>query len=322
MTALRERTYPADPAAAALSLFLQWFGAHYARSTALLGTAAPAEGVISATVSVGRRWDMAVVVANTLAADATLAFEAARAAVEQRLDRAALSVALWLPRDAQLPLAEPALSTLALAVEVARPVDAGRREMVVPVPLYLRRVSNTGSVVTVLGGLSAHWAQFTNRVPGSFQLNALELHRLPASEDERAALAERIVLAAGQPEADESQVIPADDAWTVTDLPGGRSAVIGTPRPDNDSGAAALRRNLRALLRQAAAARDIDASAHALVVLGAATYAEEEKLSWAMRGMDPTLYAGFDIIAVVADGLVRPLLQPQPRVLPWDAPLG
>jgi hypothetical protein len=37
--------------------------------------------------------------------------------------------------------------------------------------------------------------------------------------------------------------------------------------------------------------------------------------------MDPTLYAGFDILAVIADGVVKPILQPGRSVLPWDAPL-
>ena len=59
----------------------------------------------------------------------------------------------------------------------------------------------------------------------------------------------------------------------------------------------------------------------ALVVLGASTYAQEEKLSWALRGMDPALYAGYDILVVVADGVLKTILQPQRQTLPWDAPL-
>ena len=59
-----------------------------------------------------------------------------------------------------------------------------------------------------------------------------------------------------------------------------------------------------------------------LVVIGASTYAEEEKLSLALRGMDPMLYAGYDILAIATDGRVKTVLQPQRQTLPWDAPLG
>ena len=38
--------------------------------------------------------------------------------------------------------------------------------------------------------------------------------------------------------------------------------------------------------------------------------------------MDPSLFAGYDILVVVADGVVKPVLQPQRQTLPWDAPLG
>lgn len=88
-----------------------------------------------------------------------------------------------------------------------------------------------------------------------------------------------------------------------------------------DPADAALRRNLRVLLRQAAPLLSEKRDARALVVLGAATYADEEKLSWALRGMDPGLYAGYDIIAVVADGMVKLLLKPGPSTLPWDLQL-
>ena len=36
----------------------------------------------------------------------------------------------------------------------------------------------------------------------------------------------------------------------------------------------------------------------------------------ALRGMSPATYGGVDLIALVADGAVRQLLQP--RSLPWE----
>ncbi len=317
-----DRSYPSEPAEAARALFLLWFGSHYARST----TAESEElddGLLRCRVTVGRRWSVELFVVDTLTAASDLAFESARAAVERRLDEAELPVALWVPRGAALPTIEPGLSDLAAAIESATANDDGRAEIRRPVEVNLRRVGTSGSVVTVLGGLSSHWAQFTNKVPGSFQLQSAEIHRLPADEGERDMLMQRIVSAAGQPDIDEGRRIPAVDAWTANLGDFGRAYVLGVPGEEGDESAAALRRNLRILLKRAADVPPLDGTdARALLVLGAATYADDEKLSWSLKGMDPRLYASFDIMAVAADGVVKPLLQPARGSLPWDAPLS
>jgi hypothetical protein len=318
---VESRTYPADRAGAALRIFLEWFGRRFARSARLEEFQATG-GVARAAVLVGRQWRLDLDIVDSLHPEASMAFEAARAAVEQRLDQAGHSIVLWAPRGAALPAEEPGLSRLLLALDAATGLDDGRLEVRRTVNLYLRRVTNSGSVVTILGGLAGHWAEFTNRVPGSFQLNSTELLRLPQSSEERQVLMDRIVAAAGQPLADETQVIEAEDAWTATRLPSGGSCVLGTPREESDEQAAALRRNLRALLREAAATAPPAGSARFLLLLGAATYAEGEKLSWAVRGMDPALYAGYDALVVLADGVVKPLLEPPRGSLPWDAPLA
>ena len=105
------------------------------------------------------------------------------------------------------------------------------------------------------------------------------------------------------------------------DLGAGQSCVLGTPAPENEEWSASLRRNLRRLLKEAEPNFRIPADARALVVLGASTYAGEEKLSLSLRGMDPALYAGYDILVVMADGVLKTILQPQRQTLPWDAPL-
>ncbi len=315
---MASRDYPADPNDAALRLFLRWFGGSYARS-ASVSRFDSGEGTATGEVLVGRQWNLALSVANTLAPETDVAFEAGRAAIEQRLDAINRSVALWVPRGAPLPAYEPALSKLVLALQAARTLEDGRTEIRQPVELFLRRTATKGSVITILGGLSASWAQFTNRVPGTFQLNSSQLYRLPTSEEDRSALAERIVTAAAQPDVDDTVVVLAEDAWTANDLDEGGSCVLGTPRPETDEQSAILRRNFRALLKQASPTLEVKADARALIVLGAATYAAEEKLTWALRGMDPGLYAGYDIIAVITDGVVKPLLQPGRGALPWDA---
>ncbi len=315
------QSYPADPAESGLRLFLGWFGAHYARSTTVTKSSSNGS-VLTGEVGVGRQWNLAVTVLNTLAPDATLTWEAARAAVEQRIDLEGRSIALWAPRGASLPAVEPGLSQFMHSLDEAKTLEDGRLEVRRPVTLYLRRAGTTGSVITVLGGLSAHWAQFTNRVPGTFMLNSAELLRLPASQEERDELAERVVMAAGQPDVDENQFIRAVDAWTANDLGSGQSCVLGSPAPENEEWSSSLRRNLRRLLKEAVPHLQTPADARALIVLGAATYANEEKLSWALRGMDPTQYAAYDILAVVADGVIKTIMQPQRQTLPWDAPLG
>jgi hypothetical protein len=274
------------------------------------------------TITVGRQWPLAFALLNAFATDATVQFEAARAALESRLDAEGRSLAFWVPPGGVIPATEPGLSAIAASIQEARVIDDGRLEVRRPVRLYLRRVDASGSVITIVGGLAAHWARFTNRVPGTFNLNSNELLRLPASNDERDELTERIVLAAAQPEAEGTQVIPAEDVWTANDLGDGGSCVLGSPRLESDDASAALRRNLRKLLRQAEPVAAGDATTKALVLLGSATYAAEEKLSWTIRGMDPTLYSGFDFIATVTDGLVRPLLEPAANTLPWDVPAG
>lgn len=316
-----DRLYPSDPGEAALLLFLDWFGHRYARSTRVAERSAEGEPVRGVHIQVARRWELDCTLINSVHGDADLPFEAARAAVEQRLDLEGLPYALWLPRGAELPVGEPGLSQLALAANEARPVDGDRLELRRGVNLYLRRTSLDGSVVTVLGGLAPLWAQFTNRVAGSFQLNASDLHRLPESEEERTELIERVVLAAGQPDVDDSCVIPADDVWTANRLAGDRAYVVGSPVAEGDEASAGLRRSLRKLLREAQGLSTGPADARALVILAAATELAGEKVSLTLRGMDPTLYSGYDLIAVVADGQVRIVLESRAGALPWDAPL-
>jgi hypothetical protein len=316
-----EGSYPAERTEAALRLFLRWFGAHYARST-VVQSRDLTDARLNGVAEIGRRWHLAFTIVDTLAADADLPFETARSIVEQRLDAEGRSIALWVPRGASLPGAEPGLSQLVLSLNSAEKLDDGRLELRRPVNLHLRRTSAVGSVVSILGGLASQWALFTNRVPGSFQLNADSLNRLPSSPVERDALVERIVLAAQQTEADADQVVSADDVWTANELEEGGSCVFGTPAPETDDWSSGLRRNLRNALREAGSFLAAPVDGSALVVLGAATYAEEEKLSWTLKGMDPRLYSGYDLVLVVADGLVKPLLLPPRQALPWDAPVS
>lgn len=311
------RSYPSDPARTGLQLFRQWFGRRFARSTKL-GDATESDYVLRAEITVARQWKLACTVVDALSFESTVEFEAKRAAVEKRLDDAGLQMALWVPREAELAGQEPGLSALAVALEGADALDDGRLELRMPVTLRLRRTGSEGSVVTAAGGLSSLWAEFTNRVPGSFQLDSRALFRLPIDEDERTELIDRIVNVAAQPDIDEWVEIGAEQAWTANLLEASGASVLGSPKPEDDEQSAGLRRHLRKALKAAQEQQNSGADGTALALLGSATYASEEKLSWALRGMDPSLYAGYDIVTVIADGVVRPVMEPAPGVLPWD----
>ncbi len=316
------RTYPAPLREAALAFFVQWHGRHYARSVSVEHVEALSDELAVAQLLIGRRWRLTAAVINLAASEATYQSELSRAALERRLDAAGLPVIVWAPRGAPLPFDEPALSEFAAAVEEAKPTGDGRLEARLPVTLYLRRTATTGSVVTAFGAFADHWAQFTNRVPGTFQLDSRALHRLPADPGEREALVERIVMAAQQSEVDEGIELSAFDAWTVTLLDGGRAYVVASPQEPSDELSASQRRTLRRLLGEAREAVRDPADARALAVLTVSTYAEGERVSWALRGIDPGLYGEFDLLTVLADGLVKPVLEPPRGALPWDAPFG
>ena len=320
-----DREYPAELSTAALRIFLDWFGRTSARSTRVVDEKfSESRDVLQANVKIGRQWNLACTVVDTLSSEANLNYEVARAAIESRLDTEGLSVALWPPRAAPLPEGEPGLSELILAIREAKPLSETdlRLEIRRPVHIYLRRTSTTGSVVTVLGGLSSMWAQFTNRVPGSFQLESTELHRLPHSEIERDELIEAIVNAAAQPDIDDGRTLPTIDTWTATPLrEADLGTVIGSPIQPSDTQASLLRRNLRKLLISQRDIQENIESPSALIVVGSAPTADEEKISWILKGMDPSLYTRFSVLVVLVDGFIKPIIVPQEGSLPWDVPL-
>ena len=71
-----------------------------------------------------------------------------------------------------------------------------------------------------------------------------------------------------------------------------------------------MRRNLRRMLAGAEPLREAKGGARALVVLGYYARIEQEGATVAMRGFEPSLYSGIDYITLVADGVVKPLIEP------------
>lgn len=312
------RSYPASCAETGFRLFRKWLGARFAR--AVTAETWSSDGPVGrGTLRVAREWMLDTTVVDTLAPDSGPAWETARAQLESSLDAAGLNLAVFVPRNAPLPAGEAGIAEFTRAALAAGSAPEGRLEITRTVPLQLRRMDAEGSVMTIVGALSPHWARFTNRVQGTYRLDSSLMFRLPAETARRDAIFEDII-AAADPTADSVIEVPAVDAWSAVDLEEGGSTLLGTPLAEDDAWSASLRRNVRKLLSAASKEQPVSppAAAGALVLVGAATYADEERLSWVLRGMDPAAYGRYDIVAVIADGIVKALLEPPAGSLPWD----
>jgi hypothetical protein len=238
---------------------------------------------------------------------------AAKSALEERISRSLDGgFVLWAPTGADLPTREPGRSEFITRVEAAAsalsPGEGG--EVRFPVSLYLRKSDEEGGYITARGGLAPHWARFTGRVFGHFQLDSTELHRLPSAEGYTGTLIDSIALSANALKLGSTVTIEADDAWTIQRLTGGDGLTfVGEPPGMEASSGAALRRSLRRTLPALRAAM-LAETADARVVGFVGPYAsfEDQPVGTALLGMDPALFGGLDLILLAADGQVGPIL--------------
>ncbi|MGH9200071.1 MAG: hypothetical protein ACRD2A_02405 [Vicinamibacterales bacterium] len=225
------------------------------------------------------------------------------------------SFVLWVPAGDQLPGGEPPTSEFIEHVrKAATRLGPNERSYVsLPINLRLRKNADSGGVVSATGGLNPHWARFTERVRGQYDLDSTQLHRLPESEEHLEALIDEIVERAKTLETGQVTEIDTINAWTVQRLPEQSGVtVIGWPPRDLGDIGLAVRRGFRKVLAAAVPSlRSRDADLRALVVIGPYSRVEQEGATTAMRGYDPALYSGIDFICLVADGLVKPLIQPR-----------
>ena len=168
--------------------------------------------------------------------------------------------------------------------------------------------------MSVVGGLSRYWAGMSERVRGTFDLDASAIHRLPESEEERVALVDRAVQEAGRlTELRQWVHLAAEDVWTIQRLRQGRGfLIVGLPPQALADIGIAVRRNLRRILTDAGS-RLLAAQADlkALVILGLYDSVEEENVSTSLRGFDPTLYTSLDFVCLVTDGRLKPIVEPR-----------
>jgi hypothetical protein len=190
-----------------------------------------------------------------------------------------------------------------------------------PIALRLRKNNSEGGVISATGGLNPHWARFTGRVAGSFDLDSTALHRLPESDEHLEQLIDRVVEVAGEMSDREVREIETVDAWTVQRLSGDSGVrIVGLPPSATDDMGLAVRRNFRRLLLEyVPKLRAARTDARALLVTGYYPRVEMEGATTALRGYDPASYSGIDFVCLITDGVVRPLIQAPERLLPWSS---
>jgi len=235
---------------------------------------------------------------------------------------AAGAYALWIPPGGEMPAAEPRASEFRLLV--TRGVNGlhpgERREIRIPIRLSMAQISAEGAYVSVVGGLASKWTLLSEGIEGAYHLDSREAKRLSGEPAEAEIVLARIRDRAALLEPGEVTSVDVHDYWVVSRVPGDQPpglTVMGAP-PAYDAGDGA---NVRRLFRRAIARATEQRKAgpcdlSALVLALPVAQMEEERVTAALRGMNPGTYAQIDLIAMVGDGQVRQVLQP--RTLPWE----
>ncbi len=231
---------------------------------------------------------------------------------------------LWVPPRSGVTEREPAASDLRLLVSrgLGGLQPGERREVRIPAILRLAKIDAGGSYISVTGGLASEWTHLSENVPGAFHLDSRDIHRLPKEEAEREILIAAIRDRAHRLEVGEFTAVEVHDYWLVSRLSGTEPrglTIIGAHEAFDSSDAAAVRRLLRAHVKRAEEQRyNGTADLTALLLVGSYAHIGDERVTAGLRGMNPSAYGGIDLVALVADGLVRQVLQP--RSLPWESP--
>lgn len=231
------------------------------------------------------------------------------------------SYAVWVPPKGVIPTDEPEVSDLRLTLARAlRGLDAGeRREARIPVTVKLAKLQTEGAYVSVVGGLATSWLAMSEGIPGSFHLDSRPIHRLPEETAEVDILVSRVRDFAVALEPGELTDIPLHDHWTVARLPdsapAGVTVIAAPPDVDPVDGTNVRRRFRQEVQRAVDQKRGGNAELAVLAVVGPFAHIGDELVTASLRGMNPALYTELDLIVVIADGVVRQVLQP--RSLPW-----
>lgn len=299
----------------ATRLFLHWLNDRYRREFALATPDAGNAGLLQATDPEAGT----LTIATALLYEPSDAWLQRCAELEQRLDDTRPgSYLLWQPKGADLPDGEPYESEWVRRVVLAASRLASGRtgEVRLPVKLGLGKVRDEGGYASVTGGLGRHWPDISHRLEGSFYLDSRGLHRFTRNEEEREQLFEHIALLSQGLKTGDFVEFEHEDAWSIQRLPRGAAAqgmedgwaIAGCPPGFDPDDGAAIRRLLRRHLAAAnEALRGATGTTRVLVLVGAYDYMENENAGPSLRGFDPMLAAGLDVIALVADTEVKVL---------------
>ncbi|MFA7297053.1 MAG: hypothetical protein WC211_07710 [Dehalococcoidia bacterium] len=326
---MADQTPPSSNAArvdrTALAMLAGWMSDRYYRTFRLADDAdrGPFDAVLGqrdlrAGVTVGVLWE------DDATDPARATIEAFEATVSSDLARARDdgAYALWLPPRSVLPTEEPEASDFRLLITrgLSGLAAGDRREVRVPALLRLAKVDAAGAYMSVVGGLAPDWTLLSENIGGSYHLDSRAIHRTPEETAERDILLAHVRDRAALLMPGEMTTVDSHDYWLVSRLPGADPAgltVVGAPSAFDSADAAAVRRLLRAHITRAEAQRTSGgADLSVLVLVGSYAHITDERVTAGLRGMNPALYSGIDLVVLVADGQVRQVLQP--RSLPWE----
>lgn len=260
-----------------------------------------------------------ITIATSLLYEGDEAWRERCAELEERLnDTRPGSYMLWQPHGGILPAEEPAESEwVRRVVLTASKLASGRNgEARFTAKLGLGKVRDEGGYASVVGGLGRHWPDISQRLEGSFYLDSRGLNRFTTDEEEREQLFSHIALLSQGMDTGDFVEFEHEDAWSLQRLPRGAAAegmedgwaITGCPPGFDPNDGGAIRRMLRRSLQTASESlRGVSGSTRALVIVGAYDYMESENAGPALRGFDPMLAAGFDVIALVSDAEVKAL---------------
>jgi hypothetical protein len=317
----RDREYAAR-------LFLDWLNKRYRRQFSPTDLEGPAWLAEDPAAPTGGQ----VAVVSERLSEASPAWEQRADELAERLNGARPgSYLLWVPPGGKLPREEPDESEwVRRTVLGASKLASGRSgEVRYPAKMTLVKVRDEGGYANVVGGLGRHWTAITDRVQGTFFVDSSNLYRLARDENERTGLFDQIGLLSQGVETGKPIEFEFDDAWSVQRLPRGPAAagmeegwaISGAPEGFDAFDGGVIRRLLRARLTAAKNALEGHRDrVRALVLIGAYDYAENDNAGPSLRGFDPGLAASLDIVVVVTDTEVRPIVLS--RGLPWASDAG
>lgn len=300
----------------AARLFLHWLNERYRRAFRLsLAEVGPWQARDPASEGQGER--LAIVAERLF--EAPPAWEERCRALESRLDESRPgSYLLWVPPGGKLPAEEPEESEWVRRVVLgASRLASGRvGEVRLPAKMTLAKTREEGGYASVAGGLSRFWTTITDKVTGTFYVDSRNLHRLSRNEQEHEELFEHIGLLSQGVQTGQAVEFEHEDAWSVQRLPRGPAgegmtdgwAITGCPDGFDPFDGGLIRRLLRQRLARGRELTAGHVGPRALVLIGAYDYMENENAGPAMRGFDPALATAFDVVALVSDAEVKPIV--------------